>query len=303
MRQTRTPLEKIVELKAIASPDNPIDRDALLRLAWDEPVKPAGEDRFRTLLLLVDPQMDFMEGGSLGVPGSIADAARTIHLIDRHLEAITKIMVSLDTHDPFQIFHPCWWTDRDGHNPPPFTTMTAEDVDSGRWLPVIYPEQSRAYVRALEENGRQNLVIWPYHCLQGTAGCAMENQLANMIYFHSVARRTVVHKVVKGQDSLSEMYGIVRPENDDGSETNEALLQELSQYDRILVAGQAKSHCVLETLRQILDFAEGRPGLAERITLMDDCTSSIPGFESATDEALSFLVARFGIHRIRSTDL
>lgn len=303
MSRKRTRLEDICDLSAIGRHENPVRLDALLQKSFHEPVKPAREDTEKTLLLIVDPQLDFMEGGSLGVPGSIRDMERTIRFLDRQMESITKIVVSLDAHHPFQIFHPCWWTDRDGNPPAPLTVIASQSVEEGEWEPVLYLQESLEYVRHLEANHRPPLVIWPYHCLAGTIGSAMENQLANLVYFHSAARRTQVHTVVKGQDPLSEMYGIIRPEQDDGSSINWSLLRRLARYDRIYVAGQAKSHCVLESLKQIVSLSEEISSLGNRIWLLEDCMSSIPGFENATQEALQELEERHHIHRVRSVDI
>ena len=45
-----------------------------------------------------------MEQGALGVPGAKQDIANATKFIYRNLEKITDIMVSLDTHEPMEIF-------------------------------------------------------------------------------------------------------------------------------------------------------------------------------------------------------
>lgn len=51
-----------------------------------------------TALLIVDPQRDFHEGGSLAVPGAIEDAGRIAELITSHAESIDELIVTLDSH-------------------------------------------------------------------------------------------------------------------------------------------------------------------------------------------------------------
>lgn len=51
-----------------------------------------------TALLIVDPQMDFHEGGSLAVPGATADAERIARFITDHSDDIDELVVTLDTH-------------------------------------------------------------------------------------------------------------------------------------------------------------------------------------------------------------
>lgn len=51
-----------------------------------------------TALLVVDPQMDFHEGGSLAVPGASADAKRIARLITDQCQNIDDLIVTLDSH-------------------------------------------------------------------------------------------------------------------------------------------------------------------------------------------------------------
>lgn len=51
-----------------------------------------------TALLIVDPQVDFHEGGSLAVSGAADDAERVARLITDHFEDIDTIVVTLDSH-------------------------------------------------------------------------------------------------------------------------------------------------------------------------------------------------------------
>lgn len=51
-----------------------------------------------TALLIVDPQMDFHEGGSLAVPGASADAKRIAQLITDNSQNIDEVYVTLDSH-------------------------------------------------------------------------------------------------------------------------------------------------------------------------------------------------------------
>ena len=52
----------------------------------------------------------------------------------------------------------------------------------------ISPADSVDYVEGLKKAGNMDLFIWTYHCIQGTFGCTLENQLSNMIYFHAVEK-------------------------------------------------------------------------------------------------------------------
>lgn len=303
MKALKTSFEEIVDVDAIGKEVNTRNLNDLLKRASQENIRPSHEDTKKVMALLIDPQLDFMENGALGVPGSIKDTENTARFIYNNMEQITRIVVSLDTHNPFQIFHPCWWIDENGNNPPPFTAITVKGLDDGSWKPVLHAQKSREYVQSLEKNAKKTLVIWPYHCLQGTMGNAVENQLANLIYFHSVAKKTVPERVVKGMAPLSEMYGIIKPEDSNEQNINMDLLNEIEKYQMIVVAGQAKSHCVLESVKQILEHYADRPDITSRIYILEDCMSSIQGFEEATEITFEQFRTQYKINLVRSTDL
>jgi nicotinamidase/pyrazinamidase len=60
---------------------------------------------------------------------------------------------------------------------------------------------------------------------------------------------------------------------------NQKLLESLQTSDRLLVCGQAMSHCVNYTLSSIIDRWD--KDKLSNITLLTDCSSSVPGFEVA----------------------
>ena len=168
-------------------------------------------------------------------------------------------MRSLSTHTPHQIFHQSWWSDKDGNFPAPFTLITLEDAENGLWRPNAESEKTLEYLKHLEADKKKTLCIWPYHCLQGTSGAALENQFANMAYFHSVARNSSLMRLVKGQQEVTEFYGIIKPEYDPEGYVNDYFISELAKYDKVVIAGEAKDYCVYETLVQMLElFAHDR---------------------------------------------
>lgn len=263
---------------------------------------PARQNLERILFLAIDVQQDFMDNGALGVPGAHGDVERMTKFIYDNMDKISNIAVSIDTHTPHQIFHPCWWVDENGNNPAPYTVITLADLDSGKWKPVIEPIKSREYVKHLEQDGKKQLCVWSYHCIQGTAGCALENQFSNMVYFHSVAKKAVVRRLVKGTDPLSEMYGIIKPEYDTKNYVNIDFLNSLLSYDKIVIAGEAKSHCVLETIKQILEYFANQPEVTNKIFILGDCMSCIPGFEQTTEDTFNNFVSTYGVNIVKSTE-
>ncbi len=298
----KTAYTEIVNGNYIGSAENPIVLQEILKKADEEELCPSNQDQERVLFLGIDVQQDFMDHGALGVPGAHGDVERMTRFIYDYMEKISNIAVSMDTHTPHQIFHPCWWIDENGEHPAPYTVITLQDLDQGKYRALINPQASREYVKHLEQDAKKALCVWTYHCIQGTTGAALENQFANMVYFHSVAKKAVVQRLVKGQDPMSEMYGIIRPEYDTKGYMNLDFLNKLERFDKVIIAGEAKSHCVLESMKQILEYYETRPEVTEKVYVLEDCMSSIPGYEDMADQAFEEFRRRYRIHLVKSTD-
>lgn len=262
----------------------------------DAALPPSSLDTHRVILVLVDTQVDFIHtDGSLSVPGAVADTQRTIEWIFRNTPRLTTIAVSLDSHVPIQIFFPTWWADEDGAHPVPYTTVTAAEVEAGRWRPLYEPDWSHHYVAELEAQARKALMIWPYHTLIGTSGHTITPALYEAIAYHTAARQSPPMFLAKGSIPETEHYSILEPEvkvpdkPQGGLDT--AFLQMLAGYDAVYIAGQAKSHCVLETIKSTMRYFENQPDIIRKLHLLVDATSSVAhpeiDFDAMADEALA----------------
>ncbi|MER3408747.1 MAG: isochorismatase [Thermoleophilia bacterium] len=291
------------------------------RFARDHAIAPASEDEARVALLLIDCQNTFCTPGfELFVPGAPEDSRRLAEFIYRNLGRITEIIATLDTHRPAQIFHPLFFLDEDGRHPAPYTTISAQEVEQGRFR--VDPALCQAlgidpswalrhllhYTRALEERGKYRLTIWPYHAMLGSLGHALVAAVEEAIFFHSVARRAQPDLRIKGTSPLTERYSALGPEvatGPDGEEIDrrdQELVEKLLSFDAILVAGQAKSHCVAWTVEDLLRDLGGR---ADRVYLLEDCASPVvvPGVVDYSQEASAAFrrFAEAGMHVVRSS--
>ena len=142
------------------------------------------------------------------------------------------------------------------------------------------------YLKELEKDGLQKkqLCIWPYHCIDGEGGSSLENEFAKIVYFHSLARNTANHMIRKGEDPYSEMYGIIKPEYSQNNWMNTPILNAIKNYDEIYVAGEAASHCLMESVKQIAEYFANCPKILKKITILEDCTSPIPGYENRSSK-------------------
>jgi nicotinamidase-related amidase len=282
-------------------------------------VKPAGQDRFRIAAFGIDCQVGFCTpGASLFVPGAVEDTQRTLRWLYTNLDRITGLHFSMDTHRVFQIFHPAWWTDVEGKHPQPFSAIRTEDVRKGLWTPIAHPRESLEYVKRLEETGKYVLTIWPYHTLLGGVSHALVPALMEAAIFHSLTRMHQTHFETKGTHAMTENYSVLAPEvRELGGQVvgafNAPFFRLLMDYDRVYVFGQAKSHCVLSTLRDIqAQIAATDPGLADKIWILEDATSPVPppplnplprdlDFPRIANEAFEDF-RKAGMHLVKTTD-
>lgn len=271
---------------------------------------PASQDAQDVHLLLIDMQVDFCHpNGNLYVPGALGDLRRTIEFIYRNAECITHITCSLDSHLPSQIFTPAWWVDAEGRHPAPFTIITADDVRKGTWRPRFWPEASLRYVEELEQGHKKLLCIWPYHVQIGSPGHVLDPELWSAVFWHSLARQVDPVWVAKGDVPLTEHYSILQPEvpvpDQSGGGLNQGLLKALAKADIVLIAGEAESHCVLETMEDLVEAFGGRRESLNKIYLLQDCTSPVQHPEIDFHALATARLAEFqamGLHLINSTD-
>ena len=273
---------------------------------------PASSDREKIAAVLVDYQHDFVDpSGTLYVPGSQADVARFLTWFYSNAHSITTIYASLDTHIPFQIFYSSWWVNpRTGEHPQPFTVITGQDVENHTWVPLLEPEWSTYYVHELQQKARKDLMIWPYHTMQGTLGHMLVSPISEAIAWHSAARQAQPIYIEKGLTTRTEFYGIFGAEVPDpqspASSLNIPLLDSVMQHDKIYIAGEAKSHCVLETERQIVEHYAQQPEMLRKLYFLKDCTSSVQhpviDFDALAEEELAKMQER-GVNVVVSTEL
>ncbi len=294
-------------------------------------IPPAVDDRLKIALLGIDiqnsfciPDFELFVAGQSGT-GAMDDTRRLCEFVYRNLGRITQITLTLDSHLAMQIFHPVFLVDEHGNHPDPFTLVTRMDVRTGRWRinPAITHNLSMDnafaqryllhYTEMLESEGKYNLTIWPYHCMIGSVGHALVSSFEEAVFFHSIARYSQPTFEAKGLNPLTEHYSALGPEvlyGPDGeaiATSDDRILQQLRRFDAVVVAGQAKSHCVAWTIDDLLEKIQRvDPRLVQKVYLLEDCTSPvvIPGaadYTGLADEAFERF-AREGMNIVRSTD-
>ncbi|MGH7849325.1 MAG: isochorismatase [Thermodesulfobacteriota bacterium] len=304
-------------------------------------IGPSSKDEFRISLIIVDAQNTFcipgfelFVGGRTG-RGAVDDNLRLCRFIYRNLGLITEIAPTMDTHQAMQIFHGIFFVNDRGEHPAPYTLISVEDIEEGRWKfnkeisrSIMYGEDYVGrhllhYTRELRKSGKYELTIWPYHAMLGGIGHALVSTVEEAVFFHSIARYSQPDIHVKGDHPLTEHYSVLGPEVGTGPDgkplslrteslfrkpaASESIYGKLGEFDAVIIAGQAKSHCVAWTIADLLKKAvAGDKSHVEKIYLLEDCTSPVvvPGAIDYTDDADKAFAefSEAGMHVVRSTD-
>jgi nicotinamidase-related amidase len=296
-------------------------------------LKPAVGDATRVHLLVIDPQFDFsFPGGTLFVggrsgAGAMEDSVRVAQFVYRHLHVLSEITCTMDSHLPYQVFYPTAHLRDNGSHPEPFSVISTEQYQRGEYRanpamarhigadPVWLQRQFVDYCQKLEQTGKYQLTLWPYHCLVGSHGHQLAGAVDEARLFHAFARGAANVPEIKGGNPLTEHYSIFQPEvmttwdgrPIPGVQKNTRLIETLLRSDMVIVTGEAASHCLAWTIDDLLThILANDPTLARKVYILRDCTSAvvIPGVVDYTDQAEAAF-ARFqdaGMHLVQSTD-
>ncbi|MDB5184961.1 MAG: hypothetical protein JWN38_769 [Candidatus Saccharibacteria bacterium] len=298
-------------------------------------LKAAATDRTKIGVLGIDvqntfchPQGELYVGGHSGT-AAVDDSIRLVEFGYRNLDVITTFHCTLDTHRAYAVFHPSFLVNDKGEHPGPFTMVTNKEVTEGVWqaspfmtsalgINLMAAQKHLAhYTAELEKAGRYALTIWPYHGMLGDKGHNLVSGLAELAFFHGIARGAQPGFEVKGTHPLVENYSVLGPEvtqlfNGTPVPRNTQFIKQLLEYDVLVIGGQAKSHCVAWTIDDLLrDILSKDPELAKKVYLLEDCTTSIVAkdpngntiYDYGPDADAAFdKFKNAGMHVVKSTD-
>lgn len=245
----------------------------------------------KNTLLIIDPQNDFcdLEKSSLPVSGSTKDLERVISFIKNN--SLSEIVVTLDSHNILDIAHPTFWIGGDGKHPSPFTLITEQDILEEKWNPykIELKEYCLNYVRELSNKGKYNLIIWPEHCIEDTWGWNVYAPLEEALKeWEALSGKNVLY-VKKGLNPLTEHYSAIKAEveisEDEHTLENQFLVNKLGESDKIFVAGEALTHCVYSTVKDLANSLRNKE-FNSKVILLENASSPVAGFENKVDGIL-----------------
>ena len=251
-------------------------------------------------LLIIDPQNDFCEfsRSALPVTGANADMQRLVKFMRGARGHLNDVVVTLDSHPTVAIERTTFWMNADHEAVEAFTVITEDDVRAGKYLPRnrnLLP-QVLTYLHELELRGRYKLMVWPVHCVLGTWGHAIHEDVAYQLAAWEERWVRGAVKILKGLNPLTEQYSALRAEvplsDDPSTQTNETLLvHAFPDADHVFIAGEAASHCVKATMEHLYDMVPDQSWLS-RYVLLKDCMSPVTGFQAQAEQFFADSQAR-----------
>lgn len=233
-------------------------------------------------LFIIDPQNDFCEPtGSLFVSGADEDTKRLIKWFKSNINDIDGVFVTLDSHVVNDISHPHFWEGQVES----FTIITKQEVLDGKYTPKQFKDTVIEYLETLEKTSNFKHCIWPEHCIFGTHGFCIQKDLAELIREWELEKNEICNKISKGSHPLTEHFGAFQAQvpllESEDTHFNTTLFNALSTYDEIYLTGQAKSHCVANTILQMIAHDEA---IVRKVVFLQNTSSNVPGFESIADD-------------------
>lgn len=149
---------------------------------------------------------------------------------------------------------------RERLEPDAFANIDCEMIRKEVWVPKddsLY-DYAIYYTSKLEEKKRFIHTIWPPHCLIGTEGHSVEDEIAKACDFWTKVTLRPVKYEYKGMNLLTENFSAIEAEvpiaSDPTTQKNVDLLKKLRDKCKyLIVVGQARSHCVRYTVEHIVD--------------------------------------------------
>jgi len=245
----------------------------------------------RIELLIIDPQNDFCDPkGALYVGGADRDMDRLASFINHSGHKLYDIHVTLDSHRLVDISHPIFWVDSANNYPGPFTIITYDDVKNGVWKAKNPGYQSKVsnYVKKLFDNARYPLCIWPPHCLIGNWGHNLFPCISDALLNWEETNFANVDFVTKGSNPFTEHYSAVQADvpdpTDPSTQLNTSLINTLQEADIIVLSGEARSHCLANTVQDIAAKfdTDGNSEFIKKMVLLTDTTSDVGDMPGST---------------------
>lgn len=237
----------------------------------------------KTLLLIIDPQNDFVDSkGSLYVNGAEEAISNICKFI--YTQKPDDILISQDTHQKFNIGFPLFWN----YELKPFDKIKISDILEDKIKPIkLRNEWKNDFKRQFKGKEDGELTIWPYHCIEGSCGWCFPNSLISALndwgLYNLDHKQYEVYR--KGYIPEIESYSILSDCRFSAEFPD--LLD--NDYDKIYVSGFCKDICVAESLKDLKQYKHFK----NKLVFLDNCMATLDP-ESPNLKIYEELITNFG---------
>jgi len=264
--------------------------------------------------------------GTLVVDGADRDMDRLAKMIRRIGPKLDEITVTMDSHQTVGIERPLWWKrTSDGAHPDPFTCLgihpdgrrivkydlgaaggpLATDEEYITTVPSqlhqggVTGKGSFGYLQALAAIGRIH-IVWTEHCRVGSWGWGVVPVVDEALRWWEAGagqngNLARVNYIPKGNNPYTEHFSGIKAEIEDpgdpGTMVNGRTIASFAAADIILLTGEALSHCLAATGRD-LAAAFSDPRFIAKFRLLADTTSNVTGFSALGDAFIKDLTSK-----------
>ncbi|KAF1782834.1 Leucine-rich repeat domain, L domain-like [Phytophthora cactorum] len=251
-------------------------------------------------ILVIDQQVSFHPGGSLAIDSANADAAR---IISNHTSELSQVVLTLDSHQRYHIAHGIFWENEAGESPSPFTTIYAQNITDGVWKPrdsSLHDWHTLSHWRPVASSrslsGRNTVLsVSPGHNI-------VPDVLESALEWTKESLKPIQY-VMKGSNPFTEHYSALKAEYelpyDPSTSLNTALIKSLQRAGKLVIVGEALSHCVNFTVRDLVD--NWPVDRLSDLVILTDCSSAVAGFEAEAEQFLKDMAAK-GLTLTTSTE-
>lgn len=216
-----------------------------------------------TVLLVIDPNNDFVDPkGSVYIPGADLAMEKLSKFILTKGDEINSIYLSQNSHLKYHITLKSFWTigpENKGVDlvPKDNTVISALDVKNQIWLPQFHDYYKVVeYLEQLEAIGEKN-IIRPDNCIYGSWGWCFPDHLVNSLNEWTMMKGgrgySIVQRGLRREREMDGIFSYKVPREDYKPAHSGLLVNILINYERILIAGQAKDEIVANTIRTMLN--------------------------------------------------
>lgn len=281
--------------------------------------------KLKVALLIIDADNDFVDPhGTLYVPKADEAMKKLSKWLENSGDIIDAVYASQDAHSISHIGHPWFWKKLSDPKKP-VTDVTYDDIVKRKVVPRFLPEDSAEYEEVIdymlflnETNKKYN--IWPIHSIDGSWGQSFPTYLSEALNQWSLNNNFKTWTIIrKGQEELREMHSIFTYSfplfRKVGPAETLKYLEILQIYDKILIAGQAKDYCVVESIKDMIDpnlcetnFDNKLIFIKDALPAIDENNSSLQIYQDAIDNhgakelKLSEIISYLDFSSIKNSD-